>query len=369
MISRESCVFGDAPPAPDALPGAGGAALLLRPLLETTRHLPATEQFDFWRSCNGNMLEHMAQAAPPKAGFLADAATWRFGNFAMMTADISAGRYRRTPAHIRRDGIDHWVLTIATHGERVFRSGDTVQVMRPGRIFVGSLDQAFETARTGSGWIHLYVPRDVFPEIGSAIDAMRLNPLDTPMGHVLHDYLTLLAARMPEMREADAAQLAAATRAMVAAALVPSADRRAGAAAPVHEVQIARGRRIIRENLRFATLGPDRLCRLVGMSRSQLYRLLEPHGGVAAAIQAERLRAAQRALCDPTDTRTIARIAEDVGLFDGSTFSRMFRRAFDVSPREMRLAALSGQAVPNLPASSRGGAPRTIRDLLYGLSG
>ena len=64
--------------------------------------------------------------------------------------------------------------------------------------------------------------------------------------------------------------------------------------------------------------------------------------GAGKGTQAERLQAAHRALSDPSDGRTIVKIAEDVGMFDASTFSRIFRREFGVSPRELRAAALSG---------------------------
>jgi AraC-like DNA-binding protein len=120
-------------------------------------------------------------------------------------------------------------------------------------------------------------------------------------------------------------------------------------------VQVTRVRSLIRQQLRSAMLRPERLCRLAGVSRSQLYRLFEPLGGVARYIQAERLRAACRALADPMDARDIAAIAEDVGFFDHSSFSRVFRREYGCSPRDFRVAALAGQAV----ATTRGAsAPR-----------
>jgi AraC-like DNA-binding protein len=42
------------------------------------------------------------------------------------------------------------------------------------------------------------------------------------------------------------------------------------------------------------------------------------------------------------EPRSISEIAESVGLFDPSSFSRMFRRSYGVSPRELRLATSAG---------------------------
>ncbi|WP_270937455.1 AraC-like ligand-binding domain-containing protein [Falsiroseomonas oryzae] len=339
------------------------------PLRETTRHLRPAEQFDFWHGCNDNLVEYDLRATAPESGFAAEAATWRFGGFALMTATTPAARYRRTPAQLRRDGLDHWTLSIPLRGHRVVRIGDSTVVAAPGHMSLSSLDQPHEVDRTQSAWIHLFIPRDTFPDIGPAIDALRLKPLDTPMAGLLHDYLRLLAARLPQVTAAEAVHVAAATRAMLAAALAPSPDRQAEAAGASGETTVARVRRTIRENMHRATLGPDTLCRLVGVSRTQLYRLLEPFGGVAATIQAERLRAARAALGDPAERRSVARIAEDVGLFSPSSFSRMFRDTYGCTPSEMRQAALGGQVV-RIAGPARPVPPAaTLRQLLGGLGG
>jgi AraC-like DNA-binding protein len=129
---------------------------------------------------------------------------------------------------------------------------------------------------------------------------------------------------------------------MIALAVAPGRRAEEATTGPVAAVQIMRLRALIRANLGSAMFGPARLCRLAGISRSQLYRLFEVHGGVALCIQRERLAAAHRALSNPSDLRSISDIAESVGLFDPSSFSRMFRRSFGVSPRDLRLATSAG---------------------------
>jgi AraC-like DNA-binding protein len=107
-------------------------------------------------------------------------------------------------------------------------------------------------------------------------------------------------------------------------------------------MRLARVRRLIAENLASARLGPELLCRSEGISRASLYRMFEPFGGVAAHILDVRLAYVHRALSDPTDERSISAIAESAGFFDASSLSRAFRRKYQCSPREFRLAALHG---------------------------
>jgi hypothetical protein len=73
-------------------------------------------------------------------------------------------------------------------------------------------------------------------------------------------------------------------------------------------------RQAVRKHLRTPTFGPTVLCRLVGISRSNLYNLFEDSGGVARYIQRERLIEAHAMLTDPATTRSVSAIAEDLSL-------------------------------------------------------
>jgi AraC-like DNA-binding protein len=77
----------------------------------------------------------------------------------------------------------------------------------------------------------------------------------------------------------------------------------------------------------------------VGISRSNLYRLFEPEGGVARYIMAQRMRAAYAALADTDNHQPIHVVAESVGFAEAASFSRSFRREFGCKPRDLRQAS------------------------------
>jgi AraC-like DNA-binding protein len=102
-------------------------------------------------------------------------------------------------------------------------------------------------------------------------------------------------------------------------------------------------RDFIDRNLNSWSLHAGRICKVAGTSRSNLYRMFEPYGGVVRYVQRQRLRRAHELLADPTSTRAINVIANDYCLSDPSAFSRAFRQEFGYSPTDLRKHAESGR--------------------------
>jgi AraC-like DNA-binding protein len=346
----------------------GRQATSLHPLVFSTRPLPRPQQFEAWHEAHRPFVDY---AAPrdAQAGFEADLAIWTLGPFVAKLTRAPALRYARTRAQIRRDQIDHWNISYLRRGSLRGRVEGRDAAAVAGLPHLYALHEACEVERTEVDWVLLYFARDSFPELGHGLDACRLQALDRPMGRLLGGYLDSLAAELPALAPADLPRVVEATRALIVAAVAPSRDALEAGRAQIEAVQLARIKTLIRENLRSPRLNPDRLCRLAGVSRSQLYRLFEPLGGVARRIQAERLREAHRALADPRNGCEIHRIAEDVGFYDASPFSRAFRREFGYTPSELRSTVRAGLAMPTPQAMAREGRATQGRliDLLRGL--
>lgn len=314
----------------------------LRPVqVFSTASVAAAQQFDAWQAHCGGFVGLLPEPGV-RDGYQAQCTAWKLGPFALLSAAASAARYRRTREQIRRDAIDHWMIRVARHGTQHLRTPNGAAVLHPGQPCIVSLGIAMEGERSDLDWVSLAVPRDLFPGLAPNIDRNLNRPLGGSLGMLLGRYLEALEAQLGDMTEAELPRLVGATRAMVAACVaVPAPDQEAASPLADH-ARLERLRQAIRQNLRSPTLTPRRLCRMVGMSRSNLYRLFEPMGGVARYIQTERLREAHRALSNPDIRRDIHEVAEDLGFFDASAFSRTFRRAYGCTPSEVRAAALAG---------------------------
>ena len=145
----------------------------------------------------------------------------------------------------------------------------------------------------------------------------------------------------------------------ISACLLTGASQPAGLSPGDAAAGLARERvrRAILREIGSGQLKPAILAREAGLSRSSLYRLFENDGGVARYIQQVRLAMAHDALRDPVMAgRTIGVIAKAHGFPEPTDFSRAFRAAYGLSPREARsgLSPSAPLALEHQPR--RGGA-------------
>ncbi|MBL6612587.1 MAG: helix-turn-helix domain-containing protein [Reyranella sp.] len=331
-----------------------------------TLSLPPREQFDSWRAWYSSLLD-TAVSTSPDDGFTARSEVWSLGGLTVGQCKAQAIASSRTKALIRRNPIDHWVLTVYTRGTVALRARNEAVIVQPGSPFVISLADEMATAKDEYERVQFYLSRNAFAGIASSLDEARAKPLSTPAGRLLADYMLLLTKNLRDLASDDGPRLVKAVEAMIGACLAPSADRLANAQGEMDFTLMERVRRAVRAHLRSPSLGPDKLCREAATSRSQLYRLLEGEGGVAHYIRRQRLSESFVMLCDVSSALPIGRIAEVLCFADASSFSRAFRREFGLSPRDVRAASHAGfLPVPQLkevmPLAARSFAD-CLRDL------
>ena len=314
-----------------------------------THSLPTLDQFDAWRSWYAPVFD-TGSRHPRAEGFRAKTSVWKLDGLVFSRVATPPISTTRSKTLIRRNPVDHWCISLSKRSAtRIQVAGRTTTI--PAKVpFVFSLGEELSSDRSFDR-IQLYLARDSFQAVGPLLDAARGTPVSMPEGHLLADYLLLLERNIPHLSSTDGLKLAQATQAMVAACLAPSAERIAEAKPHINLALKERVRQTVRRNLRTPSLDPDKICREAGTSRSQLYRLLEPEGGVAHYIQRLRLSESFALLGDASRNLPIGKVAELLCFADGSSFSRAFRREFGMAPSDVRAQHLVGSP-PTYPHKS-----------------
>ncbi len=307
----------------------------------TTEGLPPSEQFDAYRTYCAPVIEILPNERP-HSGYEASCEMWMLGNFALRRIRAPEGYFERSALQVRRDGLDHWVFNLVRSGEQKAQTAVGALTTGAGVLSVFSFAGPYEAYRTNIDWLGLFVPRGAFPTIDRALNHNQHLALDNPLGRLFAAYLVSLAEQLPSMTESDLSRAIEATQTIITTCIASSLKALDSGDSYFDMPRLRRVRDIIDQNLGSWNLHTARLCKLAGVSRSNLYRMFEPYGGVVRYIQRQRLLRAHDLLADPTCIRHIGQIANDYCFSDASAFSRAFRHEFGYSPSDVRKWVESG---------------------------
>ena len=167
-----------------------------------TQSLPPRDQLEAWREWHQPVLDFLPQQST-RYGFLAEVHLWKLGGLAMNRTSVPPVGVARTKRNLRRDPIDHWVISYCVRGTHFMNTAGTA-VEVPAKVpFLSSLGQEFLHERTHIDRVSFLMARDAFRDIAPLLDAACESTLDTPLGHLLGDYMMALEYHLPDVMEAD----------------------------------------------------------------------------------------------------------------------------------------------------------------------
>jgi AraC-like DNA-binding protein len=303
----------------------------------TAAFAPA-EQFAAWRSGHAALFDFfpLDGIAPPS--FAAEARTYLVGNLFVGWTSYPAHRFTRDERKAG-EGVDQFLIRLNLSGGHIGTNGKHHVEARAGDIDVIDMTQTMSYDAAQSTVIVVGIPR---PLLEAALpDARDLHGLTLSgtraLGALLADFLRSLKQRLPEMTRDEADGIAVATVAIVAACLRPEHDAMATATDQRTGGALTLVRAHIEEHLASPGLDIDTLCQTFTISRSSIYRLFAPFGGVRNYVRNRRLVRAFVALADPAQRhRAIGEIAFDCGFVSETHFGRIFRGAFRCTPGQAR---------------------------------
>jgi AraC-like DNA-binding protein len=296
-------------------------------------------EFDLWRNGMSPLFELDAADARARSSFGVQLTSYQFGDVAIVSGFSSAARFERTAPMIARSGIDHISMVVhAKGGCALDADGRDVEV-QTGDVCLLDLSRPTALRAPDYGSLTLILPRAALQPYIADLDGLhgRILQKKTPLNAMLVNHMQTLFAEAPLLSSTDGRAAANGTAALIAAFAGPSANGRETIARTESATSLFALRRFIETNLHHRELGPDFICRRLGVSRAKLYRAFEPMGGVSSYIQQRRLTRAHQLIRNPVyaDQR-IGAIAAGCGFSNVSAFSRAFRQAYGISPTEVR---------------------------------
>lgn len=324
-------------------------------------------EFDLWRSGYSPLYEMDAESVPARSSFRSGLTAHNLADVVIIDGYSSAETLRRTAQTIARSSIDHISLTVYSEGGCGLDIEGRAAEVHPGEVFFLDMTRRSTLRTPDYKSLTLVLPRTLLARHVAHLDGLhgKILPRTSPLNEMLAAHMRMLRAQAPSLDIPDMYAAARGTAALIAAFTGASTDGRELISQVAASTSLETCRRMIDANLHDQDMGPEFLCKKLGVSRAKLYRMFEPLGGVSQYVQQRRLMRAYHIVVDPTHARErISTIATRCGFSNISAFNRAFRQTHGMSPTELRVAA--ARAELDDAELSGDGAFNTMKRWLHG---
>lgn len=303
----------------------------------STWDFDASERFDAWRETAYSVVDLEAPRAEEADLFaIKRSVSGEMGVFASQEGSEHRTVFSRA-ASLSGAG-DTVVISIMPVGELGLESPGGAQSIAPhGRLAAYDATRPMRYHWSTGKEIYLLLPRaKALEALGGNIPCLFL-PLDTiPLGVMVREQMLGLDRYAAHLEPKEMATALDALH-MLALLLLQriGRDLNGSRETDVNALFLA-ARRYIQSNYKIIDLSPETIARALGCSRATLYRAFTQNDATIMDTVREVRLAMSRKLIEAATGRSISVIAYDCGFKDASSFGRMFRSRFGVSPSGWR---------------------------------
>ena len=249
-----------------------------------------------------------------------------------------------------QDRFDHFALHLVLSGTLVGGRESRFDAAGPGDLGLADTRRASRTEARALHVLTASVPRASIAAACGPVDQLHGRVVGPPRTPVLRDVLHSLARHADGFDSAALPHLRRAFQELLFATLAELGP----VAPPLLRVDLARreaAERFILAHLGDRDLDAARVAAGVGASRSVLYRLFAPDGGVARFVMRRRLAAVRDAL-EAGSTAPLSELAQAFGFTDESHLNRRFSQAYG-RPAGAWRRAVAGDDASGVQAAMR----------------
>ncbi|KUN84161.1 helix-turn-helix domain-containing protein [Streptomyces griseoruber] len=324
--------------------------------------VPTEDRFDHWRDMVGRMRSPSHITSTHAADFWARSRVMELGSVTVWPTSFLPTRYWRSPKLVRQSDPELYHLTLLIDGGLALEHAGRTDSFGPRDLHLTDSSLPYDLRPYGIGSADGPEPGVVkgvgvdFPKARLPLPPHRVRELlgralpgREGFGALLADFLISLERQADTLPPSDAPRLGGVVMDLVSAWCAQVLDTEADLAPESRQQVLARHIQVfIRQNLHDPDLTPPVIAAAHHISLSYLHRIFpqQTQGEtVAAWIRERRLEGAARDLANPlARTMPIHAVAARWGISRASDFTRAFRAAYGLSPKEYRHQALmSGQ--------------------------
>ncbi len=312
----------------------------------TTEGLAARDQYPYWKEAVCGIFVGLDCSREGQGPFHSAVLRRTFaleGGASASFIDVvsEAQRALRSPRQIRRAADACIMLAFQTRGPGLLRHGDDVAVLNPGDMVLYDSTRPYEFVfdRPFSQLVLKFPHERLAPRLPRVPNWIgRPVAASSPLGHVLAGHLAAVSSAIGHVEPALRPGLIDRTMDLIALTFTGAARDFAGAGSTAQAALVARAKHVIEARLADPALGPEDVAAALGVSSGYLHRLFHVAGTtVGTHIRCRRLERCRAELADPLHAgERVTEIALRWGFNDMPHFSRVFRAAFGMGPRDYR---------------------------------
>lgn len=296
--------------------------------------------FDRWREeVSAAFVPLDASSSAPDGMFDGGLRSGSVGSLHISEVSGCSVDVRRTPAVIRRSDPGLVKVGVQLRGRGVVVQREREAVLEPGDFAVYDTSEPYALHFNDEfAMFVMMFPREslkIRPNDLAHVSALRIKG-DDGVGSFVSPFLTNLRKGLSGGFSPSSRMFEDGVLDLVSAALDERAPHESQASGAV---LLAGAQSFIESNLHDPDLNTSTVAADRHISPRYLQKLFEADGGVAAWIRSRRLEHCRRDLEDPRlACDSIGTISARYGLVDSAHFSRVFKEAYGISPRQVRSA-------------------------------
>lgn len=306
-------------------------------------HLPPNERFPHFRDVAAASLYvpvSLTCNTPETFRYARDAHS--FGDFMLISGFMAKVDVARTPREVARsESISQMKLIVPLSGAVGIRQDKREALIKPGQFYFDDPARPYEEHIVEDlRYLSLHLPRSSLIARVSDLHTLTATGIGRarPHGKLALDFMASLFAVWDTLDETSFAHVSTIVFELVVAALREHGDQARPASQNYRYAQFLQAKTFIDTHLHEPSLSIGLVSAQLGVSARYVSGLLRDHGfSYRHYVLAQRLIRCASDLIDPRlARRTVTDIAFSWAFCDSAHFSRAFKTAYGMSPREYR---------------------------------